>query len=112
MLGNHINHMLEFNVNNLLVAISFINWIYIFEIRCIYLCILCNVYKISGRSASVYTDTSASHEYLGTLKQNGHEFCKLLIKRPKTVTFSYYIYENWEKILCNSGRFRVSVYRH
>ena len=29
-----------------------------------------NVYKMSGRSASVYTDTSASHEYLCTLIQN------------------------------------------
>ena len=24
---------------------------------------VCNVYKMSGRSVSVYTDTSASHEY-------------------------------------------------
>ena len=40
----------------------------------------CNVYKMSGRSVRVYTDTSASHEYLCTLIQNGHEFCKLLIK--------------------------------
>ena len=52
---------------------------------------LCNVYKMSGRSVSVYTDTSASHEYLCTLIQNGHEFCKLLIKRPQTVMFSNYI---------------------
>ena len=35
-----------------------------------------NVYKMSGRSASVYTDTSALHEYLRTLIRNGHEFCK------------------------------------
>ena len=34
---------------------------------------------MSGRSVSVYTDTSASHEYLCTLIQNGHEFCKLII---------------------------------
>ena len=55
--------------------------------------ILCNVYKMSGRSVSVYTDTSASHEYLCTLIQiNGHKFCKLLIKRPQTVImFSNYI---------------------
>ena len=48
----------------------------------------CNVYKMSGRSVSVYTDTSASHEYLCTLIQNGHSFSKLLIKRPQTVMFS------------------------
>ena len=35
-----------------------------------------NVYKMSGRSASVYADTSALHEYLRTLIRNGHEFCK------------------------------------
>ena len=34
---------------------------------------LSNVYKMSGRSASVHTDTSASHQYTGTLIQNGHE---------------------------------------
>ena len=44
-----------------------------------------NVYKLSGRSVTVYTDTSASHEYLCTLIQNGHEFCKLFIKGPQTV---------------------------
>ena len=40
-----------------------------------------NVFKMSARSVSgrVYsTDTSASHEYLCTMLQNGHEFCKLL----------------------------------
>ena len=36
-----------------------------------------------GRSLSVYEDTSASHEYLCTLIKNGHEFCKLLIKRTQ-----------------------------
>ena len=36
------------------------------------------VYKMSGRSVSVYTDTNASYEYLCTLIQNGHECCKLL----------------------------------
>ena len=36
---------------------------------------------MSGRSVSVYTNTSAWHEYLCTLIQNGHEFRKLLIKR-------------------------------
>ena len=46
---------------------------------------------MSGRSVSVYTDTSASHEYLCKLIQNGHEFCELLIKRPQTVMFSNYI---------------------
>ena len=29
-----------------------------------------NVYKMSGRSVSVYTDTSASHEYLRILIQD------------------------------------------
>ena len=52
---------------------------------------LSNVYKMSGRSVSVHTDTSASHQYTGTLIQNGHEFCKLLIKRPQSVMFSNYI---------------------
>ena len=28
---------------------------------------------------------SDSHEYLCALIQNGHEFCKLLLKRPQTV---------------------------
>ena len=37
--------------------------------------VLSNVYKMSGRSVSVYTDTSASHEYLCKLIQNGHKFC-------------------------------------
>ena len=53
--------------------------------------IICDVYKMSGRSVSVHTDKSASHEYLCTLIQNGHKFCKLLIKRPQTVMFSNYI---------------------
>ena len=43
------------------------------------------VYKMSGRSLSVYKDTSASHEYLCTLIKNGHEFCKLLLKRTQIV---------------------------
>ena len=38
--------------------------------------VLRNVYKMSDRFVSVYTDTSASHE-----------FCELLIKRPQTVMF-------------------------
>ena len=46
-----------------------------------------NVYKMSGRSVSMYTDTSASHEHLCTLIQNGHELCKLLIKQFRTVMF-------------------------
>ena len=41
------------------------------------------IYKMSGRSLSVYKDTSASHEYLCTLIKNGHEFCKLLTKRTQ-----------------------------
>ena len=43
------------------------------------------VYKMSGRSLSVYKDTGASHEYLCTLIKNGHEFCKLLLKRTQIV---------------------------
>ena len=46
---------------------------------------LCTIYKMSGRSLSVYKDTSASHEYLCTLIKNGHEFCKLLLKRTQIV---------------------------
>ena len=46
---------------------------------------LCPIYKMSGRSLSVYEDTSASHEYLCTLIKNGHEFCKLLLKRTQIV---------------------------
>ena len=46
---------------------------------------LCTIYKMSGRSLSVYKDTSASHEYLLTLIKNGHEFCKLLLKRTQIV---------------------------
>ena len=42
---------------------------------------LSTIYKMSGRSLSVYKDTSASHEYLCTLIKNGLEFCKLLLKR-------------------------------
>ena len=41
------------------------------------------IYKMSGRSLSVYKDMSASHEYLCTLIKNGHEFCKLLTKRTQ-----------------------------
>ena len=46
---------------------------------------LSTIYKMSGRSLSVYKDTSASHEYLCTLIMNGHEFCKLLLKRTQIV---------------------------
>ena len=42
-------------------------------------------YKMSGRSLSVYKDTSALHEYLCTLIKNGHELCKLLTKRAQIV---------------------------
>ena len=38
-------------------------------------CFVSNVYKMSGRSVSVHADTSASHEHLCTLIQNGQEFC-------------------------------------
>ena len=47
---------------------------------------------MNGRSLSVYPDTSFWHEYLCTPIQNGHEFCKLLIKLPQTVMFFYYNY--------------------
>ena len=77
-----------------------------------------NVYKMTGRSVSVYTDTSASHEYLCTLIQNGHEFCKLLIKRTQnSQVFKLHLkinvknLKNWEKNLCKSGPFCISVYR-
>ena len=46
---------------------------------------------MNDRSVSVYTDTSALHEYLFTLIQNGHEYRKILIKRPETVMFSNYV---------------------
>ena len=49
---------------------------------------------MSGSSVSGYTDTSALHEYLCTLIQNGHEYCKLRIKRRQTVIFSNYVCEN------------------
>ena len=55
---------------------------------------------MSGRSVSVFTGTNASHEYLCTLIQNGHEFCKLLIKRHQTVifqiTFKKYMLKTWK----------------
>ena len=34
------------------------------------------------------TDTSALHQYLCTLMQNGHKYCELLTKRPLRVMFS------------------------
>ena len=40
---------------------------------------------MSDRSVSLYTDTSALHEILSTLIQNGYEFSKFLIKRPQTI---------------------------
>ena len=49
---------------------------------CIY---ICTINKMSGRSLSVYKDTSASHEYLCILIKNGHEFCKLHQKRTQIV---------------------------
>ena len=51
-----------------------------------------NTYNMrSGRSVSVDTDTSALHEKLCALIQNGHSYCKLLIKRPQIVMFSNYV---------------------
>ena len=41
---------------------------------------VCNIYNMSGHPVSVYTDTSALREYVCTLIQNAHEYCKLLIK--------------------------------
>ena len=49
------------------------------------------IYKISGRFLSVYKHTSALHEYLCTLIKNGHEFCKLLLKRTQIVVQLNYI---------------------
>ena len=46
---------------------------------------------MSGRSLSVYKDTSASHEYLCTLIKNSHSFCKLLLKRTQIVVEVTYI---------------------
>ena len=46
---------------------------------------LCTIYKMSGRSLSVYKDTSASHEYLCALIKNKHEFCKLLIRNDEMI---------------------------
>ena len=71
---------------------------------------------MSGRSLSMYTDTSALHEWLRTLLQNGHKYCKLLIKRPQTVMFSNYVkkvnvksLKKCEKVYVNQDR-SVSVY--
>ena len=47
--------------------------------------LLRTIYKMSSRSLLVYKDTSASHEYVCTLIKNGHEFCKLLLKRTEIV---------------------------
>ena len=49
--------------------------------------LICNVYKMSAHSVSVYTDTSTSRKYLCTLIQNGLEFCRLFVKRPQAVMF-------------------------
>ena len=43
------------------------------------------------RSLSVYKDTSAPHEYLNLQTDNGHEFCKLLLKRSEIVVEYNYI---------------------
>ena len=53
--------------------------------------ILSTIYKMSGRSLSVYKETSASQEYLSTLIKNAHEFCKLLLKRTQIVVQWNYI---------------------
>ena len=49
------------------------------------------IYKIGGRFLSVYEHTSALHEYLCTLRKNGHEFCNLLLKRTQIVVQLNYI---------------------
>ena len=68
----------------------------------------CNVYKMSGRSVSVYTNTSASHEYLCTLVQNGHDFLNYLLNEKMNVKNL----ENCEKSLCKSRPFCISVYSY
>ena len=79
----------------------------------------CYVYKMSGRSVSrsvsVYTDTSASHEYLCLMIQNGHEFVNYLSKTSNNHVFKLKInVKNFDcdKRLCKSGPFCISVYRH
>ena len=57
-------------------------------INCFTVCIpgyitVCTIYKMSGHSLSVNKDRSAPYEYLYTLIKNGHEFCKLLLKRTQ-----------------------------
>ena len=47
--------------------------------------LLSTIYKMSGRSLSVYKDTSASHKYPRTLIKNEHEFCKLRLKCTQIV---------------------------
>ena len=49
---------------------------------------------MSGCSISVHTETIALHEYLCTLIQNRHEYCKMIITRPQKVMFSNYVWEN------------------
>ena len=73
-----------------------------------------NCNKISGRSVSVYTDTSASHEYWCTLIQNGHEFCKLNDFKQQCFQIAFKInvknLENCEKSCIKSVLFCISEY--
>ena len=75
-----------------------------------------NICNISGRSVSVYTDTSAFHEYLCTLIQNGHEYCIYLSNDLKQSCFqsmprkiNVKSLKNCEKVSVNHGR-SLSVY--
>ena len=63
---------------------------------------------MSGRSVSVYTNMSALHEYLCTPIQNGHKYCKLLIRRPPTVMFSNCVKKNDAKSLKNCEKVYVN----
>ena len=77
----------------------------------VFQCNISNIYNMCGRSVSVYTDTSALHEYLCADTERTQ---KLLCKRPQTVMFSNYVWENkCEKLtkLRESGLFCVGVYR-
>ena len=60
---------------------------------------------MSGRSVSVYTDTSASHEYPCTLIQNGHDLKQSCFQ----ITFNCKNLENCEKNLCKSEPLCISV---
>ena len=53
----------------------------------VWLSLISNVYKMSGRSVSVYTDTSASHEYLCTLIYTDTNFVNYLSNDLKQTCF-------------------------